>query len=300
MIDHINLLSSVQQEHYHTYLNTLLEAGFLQSLKQQDPNLWGEDATQEACRRLGWLKPNYMQKDLATAKSHHRRFLDLNIKNIVHCAMGGSGLSACVIANEFSQLPIGLKPLTTSHPRKILNCIESCLPNSAFIFASKSGTTAEILYAKQLIIQAFKTQKIDIANRCVVITDPETPLHIWAKERNIPLFLANEDIGGRFSAISPFGLIPASLCGADCAHIISEYFNALEYLLEKSHIALSIAAFLLACLKEPYLPVFGSSKLSAWLTQLLAESLGKDKRVFCHFVQRNFTQNNTVSIHLYL
>lgn len=74
--------------------------------------------------------------------------------------MGGSGLSACVIANEFSQLPIGLKPLTTSHPRKILNCIESYLPNSAFIFASKSGTTAEILYAKQLIIQAFKTQKL--------------------------------------------------------------------------------------------------------------------------------------------
>lgn len=80
---------------------------------------------------------------------------------------------------------------------------------------------------------------------------------MWAKERNIPLFLANEDIGGRFSAISPFGLIPATLCGADCAHIISEYFNALEYLLEKSHIALSIAAFLLACLKEPYLPYLG-------------------------------------------
>jgi glucose-6-phosphate isomerase len=139
--------------------------------------------------------------------------------------MGGSSLTPLVFAHILTPAPQGL-PLTvldSTDPATLLE-IGRTLPlkDTLFIIASKSGTTAEPLAFADYFYQKVRKIKGERAGEnCCVITDPGTPLVQMAQERGYrKTFLNFADIGGRYSALSYFGLVPATLMGVDVGELL--------------------------------------------------------------------------------
>src|SRR5206468_7506460 len=136
------------------------------------------------------------------------------LRSAVLCGMGGSSLAPEVFREILGVAPgaLDLTVLDSTHPDQILAVERSLdLVRTVFVIASKSGTTTETLSH----FEHFWSQVPD-GSHFVAITDPGTPLEDLAKERGFRrTFPANPDIGGRYSALSHFGLVNVALVGAD-------------------------------------------------------------------------------------
>jgi transaldolase/glucose-6-phosphate isomerase len=182
--------------------------------------IWARDATvwtgADEDRWLGWLdEPNRIQERLddilAFAEEARSRF-----STFVLLGMGGSSLAPEVLKRTFGVK--NLHVLDTTHPAMIRHAVESIdLDETMFISASKSGATLETISHTDY----FWEQTGGNGERFVAITDPGSALESQAHQRDFRATFAGEPtIGGRYSALSPFGIVPAALMGIDVARVV--------------------------------------------------------------------------------
>jgi transaldolase/glucose-6-phosphate isomerase len=273
-------------------LADLKEQDFSARLWRKDASLWTDDSRAQAVihNALGWLHvAEKMEANLGDLADFVAQIKAAGFRHVVDLGMGGSSLASLVFQRTFEPGAGGL-PLTvldTTDPTTVLE-VERRVPlaDTLFVVGSKSGTTAEPLafgdyfYAK---VKALKGQRA--GENFVVITDPGTPLVDLARERGFRrTFLNFPDIGGRYSALSYFGLVPAALLRMDAGELLARALRMVHAcaasvpLLENPGVALGAALGELARHgrdKVTFLMPPALASLGMWLEQLLAESTGK-------------------------
>jgi glucose-6-phosphate isomerase len=283
--------------HYETVVQEriayLEKEQFTTRLWRKDASLWKKDSkNQEIIRNgLGWLDVvGKMEKNLSDLSKFTTELITTGFQHVVHIGMGGSSLAPLVFQRIFVQTENGL-PLTaldTTDPATILK-IERAVPISEtlFIVASKSGTTAEDIafgdyfYAK---VKALKGHRA--GENFVTITDPGTPLVRLAQERGFRrVFLNFNDIVGRYSALSYFGLIPAALMGIDVPELLARALRMKNACTPSVSVKENPGVILGAAIGElarrgrdkvTFLISESIATIGLWLEQLLAESTGKE------------------------
>jgi len=185
----------------------------------QDATLWGPAAESESAIRLGWTEAVAISRPLVAEILALRASLrERGIDRIVLCGMGGSSLAPEVIAATYG---VPLVVLDSTHPRQVADAVVE-LPRTAVVVSSKSGSTLETDSQKRVFEAAFREAGIDPAERIVVVTDPGSPLDVAARADGYRVFNADPNVGGRYSALTAFGLVPSGLAGADIAELLDE------------------------------------------------------------------------------
>ncbi len=245
----------------------------------KDPTLWGPDAEEEAAIRLGWVDTFVASKELLAPLAKLRAELhEQGVDHIALAGMGGSSLAPEVISRT---LDLGISILDTTDPGQIIAELgEASLRRTAVVVSSKSGSTVETDSQRRAFEAAFKGVGVeDYAKRFVFVTDPGSALESLAKEQGSPVFLADATVGGRYSALTAFGIVPTALAGADVAELIDQaetFANAVAGG-EGDDPAVVLGAVIAA---KPTITIAddgsGIVGLGDWAEQLIAESLGKD------------------------
>ena len=253
---------------------------FASELFAANPTLWGTDAEDESSRRLGWVHSLERWYPLVEEVEGVRAELAAQgVNHVVLCGMGGSSLAPEVTAAHFQRT---LTVVDTTHPNQLGPILSGDLSATVVVVASKSGGTLETDSQKRAFEGAFRNQGIDPADRIIVVTDPDTLLHKTASEAGYRVFLGDEDMGGRFSVLGPFGIVPCVLAGIDMLEVLQQAQVARGILATDSPnnpgimlgagIAVQAPRVNKVILhEEPGFPGFGD-----WVEQLVAESSGKD------------------------
>jgi transaldolase/glucose-6-phosphate isomerase len=246
----------------------------------RDTSLWGTKNV--AKTRLGWLESTKFGNEHAAEISAFASEAGRKFRHCVLLGMGGSSLAPEVIARILGKREGGLdlRVLDSTAPDSVRASVNGFdLRKTLFLVSSKSGTTTEV----DSFYRHFRA-KVDGAN-FVAITDPGTPLQKRAQEERFwKTFVNPADIGGRYSALSYFGLVPAALLGLDPKALIEQAervalaSHARVPLQENLALRLGAIAAALAIKgadKITFLFSKNLAPLGAWLEQLIAESTGK-------------------------
>ena len=245
-------------------------------ISANDYTIWGEDT--EAKTRMGWVDLPTKSRDLLPqldALSAWAR--SKNLTEIVLCGMGGSSLAPEVIAATYGKK---LTVLDSTDPAQILSAVPKELARSIIIIGSKSGTTIETKSHFAFFVDLFTKAKLLPTDHIVIITDPNTSLDDVARSEGYRVINANPDVGGRFSALSAFGLVPAALIGVDISVLLDDAQEALATFNQDNSPASVIAALLFSGTEQ--IVNFCDTKshtpgLSDWIEQLISESTGKNQ-----------------------
>lgn len=269
-------------------IDQAVEQGFAGQLFKANSELWGEEAQPESARRLGWVAPVDRWLPLAQEVAVLRdEFAAKGVNQVVLCGMGGSSLAPEVVAAHF-QMPLSV--VDTTHPNQLAPILTGDLSATVVVVSSKSGGTLETDSQRRAYEAVFRNRGIEPADRIIVVTDPDSPLHVSASRAGYRVFLGDDTIGGRFSALSPFGIVPCVLAGIDMTAVLSEAHSARETLSADSpdNPGLLLGAGMAAQAPEvnklmlqeqDTFPGFGD-----WVEQLVAESSGKDGTGLVPFV----------------
>jgi len=197
-------------------VNDLVASG----ITAQDAALWGKDAEHEASIRLGWTEAVSISRPLVPQITALReKLLAAGVNHFVLGGMGGSSLAPEVITQTAG---VELTILDTTSPGQIIDALNDRLATTALIVSSKSGSTVETDSHRRVYEKAFADAGIDPRERIVVVTDPGSPLDSSAREAGYTVFNADPNVGGRYSALTAFGLVPSGLAGADIDELLSE------------------------------------------------------------------------------
>lgn len=249
-------------------------------LRDCDPTLWGQRAVPEATQRLGWVTAaNEIALALDEAEDLQRSLESVPYSQILLCGMGGSSLSPQVMAHRS---PVPLIAVDSVHPDFVdrVMSVEQ-LRKSIVIVSSKSGGTSETRTQLALCEARLSQAGLSAAERIVVITDPNSELEEHARLRGYRTVLGRPNVGGRYSALTVFGLVPSVLAGSDISGFADAVRHTVRELATNSpdNPAISIAAALHTAVIEGGTAQFLSPDLPgmpAWIEQLVAESTGKD------------------------
>lgn len=270
------------EDTYGAAVESLVADRVASRLAAQDPTLWGEAAEEESAKRLGWVSLSETSRPLVAeiaALGVENR--ERGLAKIVLCGMGGSSLAPEVIC---AAAGVELDVLDSSDPDFVRSSLEDRLAETVVVVSSKSGGTVETDSQRRAFEKAFRDAGIDPAERIVVVTDPGSPLEEYAREAGYRVFLADPAVGGRYSALTAFGLVPSGLAGADIAGLLDQA-EAIRPALETDspdNPGLRLGALLgvanLAGVDKLVLANAGASHagLGDWAEQLIAESTGKD------------------------
>jgi transaldolase/glucose-6-phosphate isomerase len=258
-------------------------------LWSHDPALWTTDPAGQAevTIRMGWMdSPEKARSCLPEYKSFADEIHNANIGRILVLGMGGSSLTAEVLSSLLADAKIELSTclsiLDSTDPAQVAKAIEDYPPSqSLYIVASKSGGTAEVSAAFDTF---WKLSKGD-GSRFIAITDANTPLEQLARELNFRrIFSADETVGGRYSALTDFGMVPAALIGMDLGRLLDRTDWMKNQCLKDMPTARNPGMTLGAVIAEAALagrdkltiladtPVYA---LAGWIEQIIAESSGK-------------------------
>jgi transaldolase/glucose-6-phosphate isomerase len=282
------------QPDFEDRLLQLHQAEFLRRFWRKDASLWNHAEDQQNLIRnmMGWLHvTEKMEENLPSIQDFVDEIHVAGFEQVVHMGMGGSSLAPLVFQRSFTSVDNGLPlmVLDTTDPETLLH-IEAEIPlkETLFIVASKSGTTAEPLaFADYFYTKLKKLKGSRAGENFVVITDPDTPLVKQAHERGYRRVFVNfPDIGGRYSALSYFGLVPAALMGIDTSELLARALRMLHACSESTNESENPGLVLGAALGElaihhqrdkvTFLMPKSIQTLGMWLEQLLAESTGKE------------------------
>ena len=278
----VSLSSALEaDERYRSALDALVADSAASRIFGFDATLWGEAAEAEARIRLGWTDIAPAAADLVPAIERLRgEFAARGIDRIVLCGMGGSSLAPSVITRRAR---VELTMLDSTHPAAVARALEGDLARTAVVVSSKSGSTIETRSHLALFEHAFREAGLVPGEHVVIVTDPGSPLDQESREAGRIVFNADPDVGGRFSALTAFGLVPSGLAGVDIAALVNEAVAVRAGLSENSasNPALRLAAALAAGLPEQYILAVRQAAdadwaLGAWIEQLIAESTGKE------------------------
>ena len=259
----------------------LVADGVASGIAAQDATLWGEEAEDEAGKRLAWVGLPTTSRDLvgeiAELRAHHEL---QGLDRVVLCGMGGSSLAPEVICGAAG---VGLVVLDSSDPDFVRDAVEQQLGSTVVVVSSKSGGTVETDSQRRAFEHAFREAGIDPAERIVVVTDPGSPLDHEAVEAGYRVFRADPEVGGRYSALTAFGLVPSGLAGVDVAPLLDEAAAVQPALAADApdNPALRLGALLGGAARDGadkmVLADAGSPfpGLGDWVEQLVAESTGK-------------------------
>ena len=274
-------------------LTQLQGNNFNARLWQKDADLWNyaADGKQSVVNGLGWLDVvSAMQENVEALTAFRDELREAGFRWVLHMGMGGSSLAPLVFQRAFAVGGEGLslQVLDTTDPATI-DDIEHRLPLSQtlFITASKSGTTTEPLAFGDYFYERLRQMKGDAAgDHFVAVTDPGTPLADLARKRRYRrTFLNPPDIGGRYSALSFFGMLPAALMGLDIGEMLHRAQRMAHACAADRNAESSPGVILGAALgqlarhgrdKVTFFVPPGLEPLGMWLEQLLAESTGKN------------------------
>lgn len=253
------------------------------ALAKQDPTLWGPQAAPEAARRLAWVRlPETSRPLLATVEALRAELRTSGIDRVVLAGMGGSSLAPEVIC---ATAAAPLTVLDTTDPGEVGDALAGDLARTVLVVSSKSGTTVETDSHRRVFTAAFAAAGLDPAEHLVAVTDPGSPLQQLAQQhRYRAVITADPHVGGRYSALSAFGLVPTGLVGVDTGVLLDDAAQAAALLAADDpvnpalRLAAALAAGHAAGAEKVVLADTGSGivGLPDWAEQLIAESTGKD------------------------
>ncbi|WP_207344385.1 glucose-6-phosphate isomerase [Arthrobacter sp. E3] len=269
------------QEAGSTFLLTLAADQVASRIFAKDATLWGPDAEAESAIRLGWVEAPEVSAALLEGITALRDELrGEGINHIVLCGMGGSSLAPEVIT---ATAGVELTVLDSTDPDQVRAAVSDRLGSTAIVVSSKSGSTLETDSQRRIFEQEFTAAGIDAKSRIVIVTDPGSPLDTSAREAGYrKVFNADPNVGGRYSGLTAFGLVPSGLAGADIAALLDSAEEAAEMLRDDDvdNVGLRLGAALGGTkpLRNKIVIVDEGSGMvgfADWAEQLLAESTGK-------------------------
>lgn len=267
------------------------QASVISRIWKRDPSLWAsaESHHKIISNSLGWLAAPENMKSATDELHEFARGIAEKFSQVMVCGMGGSSLCPEVLAKTFGRQPGFplLLVLDSTDPDHIAALrsqldVSRCL----FIIASKSGTTTEPLCFYKYWYDQVAQQSDQPGDSFVLITDPGSPLLEEARKKNFGRVFVNQgNIGGRYSALSHFGMVPAALMGLDLNRLLGSARAMAkacepEVPLDENPGALLGAAIgecanagrdKLTLVTAPHLATLG-----LWIEQLVAESTGKE------------------------
>ena len=239
----------------------------------KDATTWGQAASAEAAIRLNWVDLDQSSRPLLPLlDALAAKFRDKT--DLVLCGMGGSSLAPEVIAATYRK---ELFVLDSTDPVYIHHALAGDLRETVAVVGSKSGSTIETASQRALFAEAFRTLDLNPIDHMVIVTDPDSPLDKSARLDGYTVINADPKVGGRFSALTAFGLVPAALLGVDPSVLLDAAADAKAQILE-TEVAIDIA-YLISSAGQ-YLTYCDSPEapgLSDWIEQLIAESTGKNQ-----------------------
>lgn len=258
----------------------LVADGVASGITSLDPTLWGPEAEAEAAVRLGWTEAVALSTPLVDDIIALRDQLRASgVDHIVLGGMGGSSLAPEVITKTYG---VPLTVLDSTDPSQVRSAVGDRLARTAVVISSKSGSTVETDSQRRAYEQAFRDAGIDPISRIVIVTDPGSPLDVSARETGYRVFNADPNVGGRFSALTAFGLVPSGLAGVDIQQLLDEAEAvSLELALDSaSNPGLVLGAAIAGTrpLKNKLGIVADGTHIvgfADWAEQLIAESTGK-------------------------
>lgn len=203
-----------------------------------------------------------------------------NFKNIALVGVGGSSLGVKAIYEMLAHGQKNLIFFDNLDPFLIAsNLNKISLDDTIFIISSKSGTTIETISIFKCILERFKIVNFE---NFIIISDPNSPLEIYAKARNIRVFNIPKNVGGRFSVLSAVGLVPLGLSGVDVSEILNGAMACKAQHLGGDDDTILQKAYHYARHETAKINVLFSyssrlASLNDWFVQLWAESLGKKR-----------------------
>ncbi|RLP92341.1 glucose-6-phosphate isomerase [Micromonospora sp. BL4] len=250
-------------------------------LAAKDPSLWGPDAEAEAKIRLGWMDTHRRSRELLVQLAELTAEL-VDLDHVVLAGMGGSSLAPEVIARTMGR---PLTVLDTTDPGQVRAALGDRLERTVVVVASKSGSTVETDSHRRAYWQAFLDAgmtEAEAGRHFVIVTDPGSPLEATATEMGAFTVLADPNVGGRYSALTAFGLVPSALAGVEVAELIDQADELAASLGEdRDNPALALGAALgaAATLARDKVALIsdgtGIEGFGDWAEQLIAESTGK-------------------------
>jgi transaldolase/glucose-6-phosphate isomerase len=247
-------------------------AELVERIWERDPTVW--TGSNEA-QWLGWLdEPLRMRQRIGEIDEFAGGVVG-ELDDVVLLGMGGSSLAPEVLRRWFSASRFHV--LDTTHPKAIRRLADSLdLERTLFVVSSKSGTTLETRSHYDFFWERSKR-----GDRFVAITDPSSPLEQLAKERGTHVFAGEPTIGGRYSALSMFGLLPAALMSVDLGRLLDQaeaMLNACHGADDNPGLELGLALGRGWQDGRDKVVFPDTSGFGLWLEQLLAESTGKQER----------------------
>jgi transaldolase / glucose-6-phosphate isomerase len=254
--------------------------GVADRLRQQDASLWSRDSSVQKSveNRLGWLTSHQLMRErLSELDELARDVRQAGFQHAVLLGMGGSSL-----APEVLQTSIGNQPgypelivLDTTNPDTISRVRKRIdIERTLFIVSSKSGTTVETsTLFNYFYAEVTNATGSNSGSQFIAITDPDTALESLARERGFRAVFRNPpDIGGRYSALSYFGMVPAAIIGLDAGTLLERVDDQID-------LKLGVTLGVLAKQGRDKLTFVLPDRIAGladWLEQLLAESTGKE------------------------
>jgi glucose-6-phosphate isomerase len=245
------------------------------AIAAKNPATWGDAAAAEAAIRLNWVdlpESSLLLQDEIDALVE--RFKGRN--RVVLCGMGGSSLAPEVLAKSFSRQLI---VVDSTDPNYLAHAINGDLSASVFVVSSKSGSTIETSSQRAFFHDQLVKAGLNPTDHIIFVTDPGSPLDQEVRSEGFTVVNADPNVGGRFSALSAFGIVPAALIGADIWSVVADAAAAKRDFLAKDETILDVA-YLLSHVAGQYLAFTDHGSmvpgLADWIEQIIAESTGKD------------------------
>jgi transaldolase/glucose-6-phosphate isomerase len=297
----------------------LSEGKVIARLWVQDHHVWSPSPV-NISNRLGWLRlPQQMQPELPAMCTFLDELRQAGFQKALLLGMGGSSLAPDLFSKVFPANPgsLELMVLDSTDPGAVLGMHAQLDPHKTlYIVSTKSGGTEETLsFLKHFYQHASQALGSPAGDHFIAITDPGSKLvDLGGKLHFRKIFLNDPNIGGRYSALSHFGLLPATLAGVDCelllsrARDISSLCSTSSLLQQNPGALLGAALGKLATLGRDKLTFVNSPALNSfadWTEQLIAESTGKAGRGILPVVGEELAEpqlygKDRIFVHLYL
>jgi len=259
----------------------LVADSFASRLFAKDATLWGPEAESESAIRLSWVSLGRTSRPLVGEVAALRDHLaEQGVEHVVLCGMGGSSLAPEVIC---ASAGVELTVLDSSNPDQVRSTLGDRLDRAVIVVSSKSGSTIETDSQRRAYEDTFRRAGIDPTQRIVIVTDPGSPLDKDARAAGYRVVNADPGVGGRYSALTAFGLVPSGLAGVDLEQLLDEAESVADLLADddEANPALRLGAVMAGTdpLRDKLVLVDDGSGMTGfadWAEQLIAESTGKN------------------------
>lgn len=245
-----------------------------------DDTLWGPHSERDASESLGWVTlPHSSRKLIEDLENLYADIRADGITRVVLAGMGGSSLGPEVICATYG---VPLVTLDSTDPDQVRAALTGDLESTLLVVSSKSGGTVETDCLRRVFEWAFEESGVDPRKHIVVVTDPDSALHRVADLAGYrAVFLADPDVGGRYSVLGAFGLVPAALAGVPVVELLDEADGVADSLAEDhaANPAIVLGAAMAGSSRHTLVVSDHHSGLvgfANWAEQLIAESTGKD------------------------